>query len=313
MMRCRVLIVITELHPAGAERIVFELATRLPAERWELEVVSLRSPGGEDGAIADQLRAAGVPVTALRFAGKTDPRGLWRWLRVLRRFRPQLIHAHLFHANLAARLFRFPGRQRVVSTIHVVERRPLPLRRRLERWTARQDDATVCVSAAVGEHACAELGVRPERLRVIPNGIDLARYTPAAPEARAAARVKFGLPADGLLVGAVGRLSAQKGLPDLIEAFARLEDGAGLVLAGAGEEEGALRRLVAERELEGRVHLLGFQRDVPAVLAAIDVFCMPSHWEGFGLSLAEALAAGKPAVATRVDSLPEVMGEVRGR
>jgi len=164
----RVCLLITELLPAGAERIVYELATRLDRTRWDVLVCSLRSPAGDDGAVARELAAAGVRTEHVRLAHKLDPRGLVRLTRILRRFRPHLLHAHLFHANLAARLFGRLGRKtRVVSTVHIVERRPLRTRRLLERALAFRDDATVCVSDAVARHAREELGVSRARLRVI--------------------------------------------------------------------------------------------------------------------------------------------------
>ena len=118
-------------------------------------MASLRSPGGEDGAIADALCAAdpGRAAADAREARCAPRVGL---LRLCRRFQPHLLHAHLFHANLAARLLgRRGGAGRIVCSHHVVERRRLPLRFLLERRTARRDDATVCVSEAVARFARA--------------------------------------------------------------------------------------------------------------------------------------------------------------
>lgn len=307
----RLLLVTTELLPAGAERIVFELATRLKRERWHVRVASLRSPGGVDGRVAEELRAAGVEVELLRMRGKFDLLGAARFLKLVRDFQPDILHGHLFHANLAARLLgSMGGARRVISTLHIVERRPRRLRPILQRVTASRDHATVCVSQAVADHARATLGAREPILRVIPNGIDLQRFSKTVDAAEA--RSSLGLPKESVIVSAVGRLTEQKGLQDLVEAFGRLASGlpnAHLVFAGAGEEEARLKAAVSARGLDGRVTFLGFRDDVPRVLAACDVFCMPSHWEGFGLALAEALAAGKACVSTDVDSLPEVMGD----
>lgn len=309
-MSARILLLITELLPAGAERIVFELATRLPPDRYTVEVASLRSPDGDqgdDGAVARDLLRAGVPVRPLRLRHKLDARGALRLAAELRRFRPDVVHAHLFHANLAARLLGWIGSEaKIVSTVHIVERRRLPARRLLERLTAGRDQATVCVSQAVAEHARRDLRVAPERLHVIPNGIDLVRFPPTDARARAAARAALDLPADAPVIGAVGRLDRQKGFDVLLAALAQLPPETQLVIAGSGPEESALRRQA--QPLGDRVRFLGQRDDVPTVLAALDLFAMPSRWEGFGLSLAEALATGLPAVASAVDSLPEVLG-----
>jgi len=306
----RLLYLITELRAAGAERILYQLATGLPRERYEVRVVSLESPHG-DGEVAEWLQRAGIPVTLLRMT-KTDLRGALRLAFVLRSFRPDLIHAHLFHGNLAGRLLGWlsPGAP-LISTHHVVERRRLELRQAIDRASAWRDDVTVCVSQAVASYARTQLGVRPSRVRVIPNGIDLRRFAPPADPSAAQreARERFGLPRDATILGAVGRLDEQKACLDLLAAFdclAPVYPDLVLVFAGRGPLEGELRRRAATHG--ERVRLLGFQEDVPAVLDALDVFALPSLWEGFGLSVAEALARGKPVVVSAVDSLPEVVG-----
>ncbi len=311
--RPRLLLLTTELRRAGAEGVVEALALGL-RDRWQVVVASLTSVGGGDGAVADDLRAAGVEVRCLRLAGKADLlRGAWRVLRLVRELRPDVLHAHLVHAALAARVLgRLAGARRVVTTVHVVERRRLPLRRLLERLTAGLDDRTTCVSDAVAVHARDDLGARAPV--VVENGIDLARFAPPADPAgsRAAARATLGLPPDARVVGAVARLTAQKGLDDLLRAFARVapeRPDALLVLVGEGEEAAALDALAAELGLSARVRRVGFRRDVPEVLRALDALAMPSRWEGFGLALVEGLAAGVPCVAAAVDSLPGVLGD----
>ncbi|MBL4850580.1 MAG: glycosyltransferase [Planctomycetes bacterium] len=309
-MRLRVLYLITELLPAGAERIVQTLATGLDPDRYEVSVACLRSPGGErgDGEVACELRAAGIPVVALEARGKLAPRAAARLAFELYTFRPHVLHAHLFHANLAARLLGWiGGGAKVVATYHVVERRDLKLRKLAQRATARLEDASVCVSQSVADYVRDQLGVAAPR--VIPNGIDLERFAPPADPAaaRAAARAELGLPQDALVIGAVGRLAPQKAPLVLLEAFERLDDPrAILVYAGEGPLESELRQRAAP--LGDRVRILGFRPSVEGVLDALDVCCVPSRWEGFGLALAEALARGVPVIAANVDSLPDVMG-----
>ncbi len=304
--RTRIALLITELRPAGAERVVYDLATRLDRDRFDVRVCSLTSRDDDDGAIARDLEAAGIPVFPARMRSKLDVLGARRLARGVAEFRPHILHAHLFHANLAARLLgRRVGAERVVSTIHIVERRPLRLRRILERLGVRRDDVTVCVSEAVARHARDDLGVANPR--VVYNGIDVDRFLGLP--AKESARRALGLPTDGPLIGCVGRLSHQKGVDVLLRAFATMSADSSVVVAGEGEEESVLRVLARDLGVAERVHFVGFQDDVRGVLAAIDAFCMPSRWEGFGLALVEALAAGVPVVATGVDSIPEVMGD----
>lgn len=314
-VRIRVLYLITELLPAGAERIVQSLATGLDRDRFEVRVASLRSPGGQrgDGEIAEELRAAGVPVIPLQAQGKLSARAAARLAFELYTFRPHVIHAHLFHANFTARLAGRLGGAKIAATYHVVERRPLRLRRLAQRLTIPLEHVSVCVSEAVAAYVRDSLGVRAPR--VIHNGIDLARYgaPPDRAAAKAAARQALELPAEAFVVGAVGRLDPQKAPEVLLEAFRRLEDpNAILVYAGEGPLAAQLQQAASSFD-DGiwgpRVRFLGFRQDVPLILDALDVFSLSSRWEGFGLSLAEGLARGVPAVATRVDSLPEVMGE----
>lgn len=298
--RRRLTLLVTCLEGGGAQQVVHDLATRMPPQRWEVRVAALRHPSAGEPRQQAALEAAGIPVLPVGVRHPLDLLGAWRLARHLVTFRPHILHAHLFHAHLAARVLgRLCGVPRIVCTHHEVERRHRPFRPLLERLTAGLDDASVAVSAAVESHARIRLGAR--RLRRIPNGIDLERW---APRSRPPGRL--GLPEGAEVVGALGRLHVQKGLDVLLAAFACLRErrpGALLVLAGEGSEEARLRSLAPP----GTV-FLGYCGDGPGFLASLDVLAMPSRWEGYGLVLAQALAMGVPVVCSSVDSLPEVAG-----
>ena len=289
--RIRVVLMITELRPAGAERVVFELATRLDRRRFEPHVLALWSMGGVDGPFAEHLRRGGVQVHMLRVGSKLDLTRVPPLVQLLRRIQPHVLHAHLFHANLVARLVaRFVRWPRVIATHHVVERRSLGPRFFLDRLSARLDDRTVAVSEAVARFAKDVCGARD--VTVVPNGVDLAPFRDARPADDLAGRPK--------LVGALLRA-----WPHVL---ARHPD-ASLAIAGEGASRGDIERLVRRLGVERSVSLHGHRQDVPRFLSALEVFCMPSRWEGFGLALVEALACGKPSVVSNVDSLPEVLGD----
>lgn len=304
-MAIRVCQLITELRPAGAERCVYDLATRLPAEGIAVEAVALRG-----GAMADALRQAGVPVHVLGVRCKCDLLRLGALTRILRNGRFDILHTHLFHADLAGRLANRSARVRhVVHSVHVAERRWRPWRFAWTRWGAY--DRIVCVSAGVRDHHAARTHLPPQRYQVIHNGVDADRFR-RSESARKARRAEWGVGEDDVLCAFVGRLDKQKGVDDLLSAFAaatRQRTGLRLVLAGEGPLRHRLERRIAQEGLAGRAQMLGFTSAVPEVLSAADVFLQPSRWEGFCLAAAEAMAAGLPVVAADVPGLNEVVAD----
>jgi glycosyltransferase involved in cell wall biosynthesis len=305
MNRLRVYHLITELRPAGAERVLHYLATGLDPERFQVAAGSLAG-GGE---VAEWLREAGIPVTELGVIPgrpRTYGRGFWRLVRDLRTFRPHLLHTHLFHAGLAGRLAaRLAGVPHVVSHVHIVERRERPWRHRVDRLTAGLIDREICVSQAVARHRSEDLGLPGARITVIPNGVDLERPCQTQP-----APADLRLAPDRPRVLAIGRLDRQKGfdllveaVPDLRARFPRLE----VLIAGEGPERLALQERVGRLQLGDTVQLAGHREEIGPLLAAADVVAIPSRWEGFGLVAVEAMAAGRAIVAAAVDSLPEIL------
>ncbi|MGH7632266.1 MAG: glycosyltransferase, partial [Gemmatimonadaceae bacterium] len=173
------------------------------------------------------------------------------------------------------------------------------------RWAARRSNALVAVSRATGADLSRTLGLDANAVTVVPNGI------PFRSGNRALLRRELGVGDDELLIVAIGNLYPVKGHSVLLRALAELPRGASaeswhLAIAGRGGEESALRALARESGLEQQVHLLGFRSDVPDILAAADVFVMPSLSEGLPLALVEAMAASLPVIASDVGGIPEV-------
>lgn len=306
-----VLHLITGLGQGGAEQVVYDIATRLDARRCRLAVCSILEPAGERGVFAERLRDAGIEVITLGLGHKWQFRRAARLEGVLRERNPDILHCHLFHANvLGRRLAARAGVRHVVATVHIAERRWRPWRFWIERWTDPLGDITVCVSRAALEFQSRKTGLPESRFTVIPNGVDTARFAEPG-RSRDDVRAALGVPSGARVVGSVGRLDPQKGYRYLIPAFAELAaeaDDLDLVIAGDGPERRRLEALAGRSGCAGRVHLLGRREDVPDLLHAFDVFAMPSIYEGFGLTAVEAMAAGVPVVASAVDSLPEILG-----
>ena len=305
MDRIRLCLLITELRPAGAERCVYELARRLDRARFDVRVAALRG-----GAVADALQAAGVPTHVLGVRGKWDAGKLLTLARLLRQWRIELLHTHLFHADVAGRLAAcMAGVPHLVHTVHVAEERFRPWQFAWARLAAGRCDRIVCVSGDVADWHAARSGLPMSKYRVIHNGVDVEAFA-TAPALRRWMRSQWAVADDRVVAVFAGRLDRQKGVDVLLRAMERL--GAScprlvLLIAGEGPQREGLERLLAELRLGDRVRMLGFVEGVERVLAAADLFVMPSRWEGFGLAAAEAMAAGLPVVATRVAGLREIV------
>jgi glycosyltransferase involved in cell wall biosynthesis len=296
--------VISELGFGGAETVVHDLAVGMAARGHDVRVAALFDVPGLDDDFGDRLARKSIPVHRLGMRHKADMARLFGLGRMIRRERPDVVHAHLWHADVAARtgaILAWPCRATLVSTVHTAERRPVGWRFAFDRLTGSLEQAKVFVSPSVLQLYARRTGVPSAKCSVIPNGIDLSAFA-QLPD-RAASRKLLGLRTDGPVVGSVARLDPYKGLSTLLSAVRTLIDrwpDASVVIAGIGPEEATLRAKSDSLGLADRVHFVGFQRDVRPVLAAMDTFALPSDWEGLPLATLEAMAAGLPVVVSDV-------------
>lgn len=298
----RVAFCITDLDAGGAERCLVTLARGLKRIGWQPQVYCLSS----GGVLVDQLTEHDVPVVCLGARSWKDAWTVTTLSRHMRRQRPLLLQTFLFHANLvgrcAAAMARVPV---VVSGIRVAERE--------KRWHLRWDRLTqwlvttnVCVSESVAEFSMYDAGIACEKLRVIPNGVEVDRFRHAVP----ADLSPFGIGPDCRTLLAVGRLHEQKGHRILLEAAAPLlgqDPKLHLLIAGEGPLRSELERIVTAAPWGGRVHFLGPRDDIPRLMRAAAVFVLPSLWEGMPNVVLEAMAAGVPIVATDVEGVRELL------
>ncbi len=294
MPRARILYVITDLNVGGTPLDVLRLATSLPRDRFRPLVVSL----ADVGPIGRRLQAAGVAVEACGARGVRDVRALWRLRRIIRAFRPDVVHSLLFHANIAVRIVGpmagVPADRIVCSILTVETERHWHLR--VENLTCRACRFVIGNSRSVVDHLHRAGRVPRSRLRWMPGGIDVDGVAGAAPLDRQALDIPAGIP----IVLWVGRLDPVKGLDELVEAavLLRRRTAAQFLLVGEGSYEAAVRQRVARAGAGECVRLLGRRDDVPSLLAAADVFVFPSRAEGLPNALIEAMAAAKAIVAT---------------
>ena len=300
----RVTLAITDLDVGGAERALVALATGLDRDRWRPAVACLAGAG----ALAGPLREAGIEVACLGVGARRPVAAVRALGRALRAQRPALVQGFLFHANVASRLAaRLAGRPPVLGGLRVAERRPSRgWHLALDRLTSPLGVGSVCVSTGVERFSVGRGGLDPDRLVVIPNGVDPARFDAATPVDRAA----LGVPPGAELCLYVGRLDPQKGLEVLVDAaadVARDRPAWHLAVAGDGPLRDELVARAAAAGLGDRVRWLGRRGDVPGLLRAADCLVLPSLWEGMPNVVLEAMAAGLPVVATAVEGTEDLV------
>jgi glycosyltransferase involved in cell wall biosynthesis len=271
-----------------------------------------------DLAVAEGARAEHVPSLVQPPHPHLDVAALARIATIARRFRPHIVHTHTAKAGFLGRLVGLGAvrpRPVVIHTYHghVLEGYFDPVRERLyrslEAFVARRSDCLVGVSQATVDDL-VRLGVAPAALfRVMPLGLDLEPFARLNPHDGLAVRNEVGADEDDVVLTFVGRVVPIKHVELLLRAVALAGPSARLrlIVVGDGEIRGRLEALSRELGIGGDVSFLGYRRDLPAIAAATDVAVVSSINEGTPVSLIQAGAAGRPAIATRVGGVPEVV------
>ena len=298
----RIAFCITDLDRGGAEQALVQVVTRLDRRNWEPAVFCLAPPG----ELVEPLESAGIPVTCFGARAARNVGVLVGLRRVLREFRPQILQTFLYHANIAGRLAGWMARvPHIVCGIRVAERRSRS-RLRLDRWTDWMVERHVCVSEGVAEFTRTVGRLPAEKLVVIPNGVDAARFAQSPPADLGA----FGIPPNARTLLFVGRLEFQKAPELLIEAAARClpaHPDTHLLLVGDGALRGRLAAQAQETMVADRIHFAGSRTDVPGLMRSASLLVLPSRWEGLPNVVLEAMAAGLPVIATAVEGAAEVV------
>lgn len=302
--RTRVVYLAHAFNVGGAEEMVLNLVRHLPG-RFEPFVICINRAG----PIGDEISATGVPFRVLGLTpGVLRPYDVVRLRDVLLECEPAIVHTFLLTASLYGRLAAVLARVPIVVGTEVnIYQHKRPLHATAERWLMRWTDTVVASAGAVRDFYVDQVKAEPAKVEVIYNAVDWAQLqtTMTREETRAA----VGIPADAPAAGIIARLTEQKAHRVLFEAMAQTSELANvhLMVVGDGELRDELRQLVDRLGLSSRVHFAGARRDLGNVLAAIDVFLMPSLWEGLPLSLVLAMGAGLPVIATAVAGIPEVV------
>ena len=286
--------------------MVFNLVRHLPS-RFEPMVCCIH----EAGPIGEEIRRTGTPVAVLGLTPGLRRLGDINGIRsYLRETRPDIVHTFLMTASLYGRLAAVLARVPIVIgtevNIYAQKRR---LHALAERLLMAGTDRIVASADSVREFYVRQVHADPAKVDVIYNAVDFSQAHPTMSQREM--RASLGLAPDARVAGVIARLTEQKGHRYLFEALASspaLAD-VQLLVVGGGEEREALERVAAAKQLSTRVHFLGARRDLGNLLVAMDVFVLPSLWEGLPLAMVLAMGAGVPVVATCVAGIPEVVDD----
>lgn len=297
--------VLSSFGMGGQERVALDLAVGQAGLGHRVLTISLAAP--PDGPLAAEFRERSLDIQTVAKRPGRDPRLFLSLARLFRTRQVDVVHTHnpqpLLFSALPAKLTRAA----LIHTKHGVNP-DTPRRLAMRRAAGRLVDVFVAVSQPTAAVASERRECRADRLRVVPNGIDLDRFQPDD-GARRAIRRELGIPDEAFAVGTVGRLWPEKGHAYLIRSLAPVLGRFHLVITGEGPERENLTAQIAALARPEAVHLTGNRRDVPKLLAALDVFVLTSKSEGLPLVIPEAMAAGLPVVATRVGGIPQVVEE----
>ncbi len=295
-------------HGGGPEKTLLN-SPRFIDPEYELRLAYVRPAGDRKYDLPERAARLGVRLLDVPERGPVDPRTFWRLAAEIRRFRPDILHPHDYKTNVLAVLLARMFHLKLVTTLHgyVTIGGRLDWYYRLDRWAIRRMDHVIVVSDDLLD-VVRDIGVPAERVSLIENAIDAAEYRRRGPVA--AAKARLGVPPGRFVIGAVGRLSPEKGFDNLIRAVARLVSDhwdVELWIAGEGDQREQLEALAAELNLGERVRLLGQRSDLIELYQAFDVFVLSSLREGLPNVVLEALAIEVPVVATSVAGVPRVL------
>ena len=298
----RVMHIIWSLDLGGAEQVVMNLTRHFDRKKFQPIVCCLN----EKGRYAYLVENDGIPVFEMKKYPKLDFLLLPRLVRLIKRTKVDLIHTHLFTANLWGRLAAKLARVPVVSTEHGMDSWRSAIDLSLDQWLATFNQKIICVSEGVRRFYGQRNSNLDGKVKIIHNGIDVERFS--APADREEIRRQLGLNPSAHVVGIVGRLVPDKAHEDFIDAVKIISEQDPLIrglIIGEGKLHRQLKAKVMKMHLEDKIYFLGNRNELPPLYRAMDIFVMSSIREGFPLTILEAMAANIPIVATDVGGVGE--------
>jgi glycosyltransferase involved in cell wall biosynthesis len=294
----------------GPDKTILNSPRFLSASGYKM-LCAYMHPPGDPGfeLLRHKAEALEAPLLSVRDRGPWDWRVISQLLHICRREHVQIWHGHDYKSNLLGLLLRRFWRMRLVTTVHgwVLQTRRTPLYYKIDEWCLPYYESVICVSEDLRDR-CLACGVSADRCVLIENGIDTEQFTRKLPIEEA--KQRLGVPQGRTVIGAVGRLSPEKGFDILIRSAQQLlQTGLDLelIIAGEGDDRPRLEALAAELGMRDRIRLLGYCSDTRPVYEALDLFALSSLREGLPNVLLEAMALKVPVVATRIAGVPRLI------
>lgn len=302
----RIFYLITDLDIGGAEKSLYQLVTRLDKKKFSVTVVSLSC----EGAVSKKLKTEGIDVVSLNARSKIDVLVFFKLVKQICLKDPHVLHTYLFHANFLGRIAGWLCKVPIiVSSVRVAEEQKRH-HLYLDMFTQWMIDKEVCVSKEVEIFMRKRAKISASKLLTIHNGIDISDFNRLAEKDINSKRKKLSISEFSPVIGTVARLTPQKGLSYLIKAFHHvLMDfhNCCLLVVGKGPQRIELETLSQKLGVISNVKFLGFRKDVKEIIDLMDVFVLPSLWEGMPNVVLEAYALSKPVVATSVGGAVEII------
>ncbi len=305
----RIALVITEIYPGGAEKCFVNLACHLQQHGHEVRVWQLwPAPPPQKSQLVQQLDNHGIAWSSGHAVKPWQFLSTTRWLkRELTEFRPDIVQAFLFHANLASALATRKLDCRLFGGARVAQ--PERWRQRLQGWSAKHMEKLICVSQSVANHVVQFEKISGDKLSVIPNGIELI-------DLESPIRVQWsnlGVPLGAPVLLFVGRLTDQKGIVRFVSQSAprvlQQLPNHHLVLMGEGDRGHVLHKLCQMSPVAERLHLVGWQAEALQWMRLAESIVLPAKYEGMPNVILEAMSVGKPVASFEVDGLRELLGD----
>ena len=310
----RVLEIIDEASIGGGQMHVLLLSKYLQRENIEVAIATEVT-----GWLVNQAQILDIPTYAIAISNKLTWQSFQNIYQLLKTQKFDVVHTHGGTAGFWGRLVAasLQNRPKIIHTYHglhylntaqtksLKQKIKTAIFQKIDQLLLSITDQIICVCRSDYEKAIAAKVASPSKTSIVYNGIEIDKFS--YPLDQETARKIFDTAPTEFVFGNVGRLHEQKGHKYLLQAFDKVADRARLVIVGDGELRDELMMLADELQISDRITFLGARSDIHEFLSAIDVFIMPSLWEGQPIALLEALAMGKPCITTDVDGIPEII------